>query len=64
MTKSSAIHQQSKMRNMEIIQKMLKRELNAQINKVRYIILKKIMYSLFKICKKKNDDVINKNKNK
>ena len=32
-------------------------------NKVRYIILKKIMYSLFKICKKKND-AINKNKNK
>ena len=63
MTKSSAIHQQSKMRNMEIIQKMLKRELNAQINKVRYIILKKIMYSLFKICKKKKD-AINKNKNK
>ena len=33
-------------------------------NKVRYIILKKIMYSLFKVCKKKNDDEINKNKNK
>ena len=31
MTKSSVIHQQSKMRNMEIVQKMLKRELNAQI---------------------------------
>ena len=25
-------------------------------NKVRYIILKKIMNSLFKICKKKNDN--------
>ena len=33
-------------------------------NKVRYIILNKIMYSLFKVCKKKNDDEINKNKNK
>ena len=33
-------------------------------NKVRYIILKKIMYSLFKVFKKKNDDEINKNKNK
>ena len=33
-------------------------------NKVRYIILKKIMHSLFKVCKKKNDDEINKNKNK
>ena len=33
-------------------------------NKVRYIILKKVMYSLFKVCKKKNDDEINKNKNK
>ena len=32
-------------------------------NKLRYIILKKIMYSLFKICKKKKD-AINKNKNK
>ena len=25
-------------------------------NKIRYITLKKIMYSLFKICKKKSDD--------
>ena len=33
-------------------------------NKVRYIILKKIMYSLFKVCKKKNDGEINENKNK
>ena len=33
-------------------------------NKVRYIILKKIMHRLFKVCKKKNDDEINKNKNK
>ena len=31
-------------------------------NKVRYIILNKIMYSLIKVCKKKNDDEINKNK--
>ena len=30
-------------------------------NKVRYIILRKIMHSLFKICKKKNDET-NKNK--
>ena len=29
-------------------------------NKVRYIILKKVMHSLFKVCKKKNDDEINK----
>ena len=33
-------------------------------NKVRYIILKKIMHSLFKIYKKKNDTEIKKNKNK
>ena len=33
-------------------------------NKIRYIILNKVMYSLFKVCKKKNDDEINKNKNK
>ena len=33
-------------------------------NKVRYIILKKIMHRLFKVCKKKNDDEVNKNKNK
>ena len=33
-------------------------------NKVRYIILKKIMHRLFKVCKKKNDDEINENKNK
>ena len=32
-------------------------------NEVRYITLKKIMYCLFKVCKKKNDK-INKNKNK
>ena len=32
-------------------------------NKVRYITLKKIMYCLLKVCKKKNDE-INKNKNK
>ena len=33
-------------------------------NKVIYIILEKIMHSLFKVCKKKNDDEINENKNK
>ena len=32
-------------------------------NKVRYITLKKIMYCLFNVCKKKNDE-INKTKNK
>ena len=32
-------------------------------NKVRYIILRKIMHSLFKICNKKNDET-NKNTNK
>ena len=43
------------------------KDVNEEIestNKVRYIILKKIMYSLFKVCKKKNDDEINENKNK
>ena len=42
------------------------KDVNEEIectNKVRYIILRKIMHSLFKVCKKK-DDEINKNKNK
>ena len=33
-------------------------------NKVIYIILEKIMHSLFKVCKKNSDDEISKNKNK
>ena len=60
MTKSSVIHQQSKMRN---YRKIFNEKIECT-NKVRYIILKKIMHSLFKVCKKKNDDEINKNKNK
>ena len=46
--------------------KNFKKDVNDEIectNKVRYITLKKIMYCLFNVCKKKNDE-INKNKNK
>ena len=42
------------------------KDINEEIectNKVRYIILRKIMHSLFKICKKENDET-NKNKKK
>ena len=33
-------------------------------NKIRYIVLMKIMCFLFKVCKKKDDEVTKKNKNK
>ena len=38
---------------------------NECTKKIRYIVLMKIMYCLFKVCKKKDDEVTkNKHKNK
>ena len=43
------------------------KDVNEEIectNKIRYIVLMKVMYCLFKVCKKKDDEVTKKNKNK
>ena len=43
------------------------KDVNEEIectNKIRYIVLMKIMCFPFKVCKKKDDEVTKKNKNK
>ena len=43
------------------------KDVNEEIectNKIRYIVLMKIMCFLFKVCKKNDDEVTKKNKNK
>ena len=47
--------------------KIFAKDVNEEIectNKIRYIVLMKIMCFLFKVCKKKDDEVTKKNKNK
>ena len=45
--------------------KIFSKDVNEEIectNKIRYIVLMKIMCFLFKVCKKKDDEVTKKNK--